>query len=68
MANIRLHSLRVVRGTDHSVYGNASGGAATAAPVLEGLVLDPVAVRKAARDEQDRTSVEGITMRAISGR
>jgi len=35
--------------------------------VLTGVVLDPVAVRKLARDERFRASPDGVMMRAIMG-
>jgi len=41
--------------------------AARPEPALEGVVLDPVAARKLARDEAFRTSPDGVMMRAIMG-
>ena len=46
----------------------AAAAVADPEPVLEGVVLDPVAARKAARDQRYRESPDGIMFQSLSSR
>ncbi len=50
-----------------AIAARQSGPEPAQEPALEGVVLDPVAARKLARDQRFRESPDGVMMRAVMG-